>query len=159
MRFVPTHNAIEFAKRITFNNYINFAITSVLFIFFVIFLEEKEKSTTPILGILLLAFLLSVYLGSFSALVLIGVASGLTLSTLISLYRGLLNFPVSALWSIVMFGTITAIFTFIVKNTLEIKIPWRLNLIAVAIASLSFFLVADFRLLRSSGSISALYAW
>ena len=124
-----------------------------------IFLEVKEKSTTTILGILLLSFLLSVYLGSFSALVLIGVASGLTLSTLISIYRVLLNFPVSALWSILLFGTITAIFTFMVKNTLEIEIPWRLNLIAVAIASLSFFLVADFRLFRSSGSISALYAW
>lgn len=149
----------KFTKRITVNDYVNFAVTSFLFLFLVIFLAVREKSTTTILGILLLAFVLSVYLGSLSALVLIGVASALTLSTLISIYRGLLNFPVSAFWSILLFGTIAAMFMFFTKKTLEIKIPWRLNLTAVAIASLSFYLVADFRLFRSSGAISALYAW
>lgn len=149
----------KFTKRITVNDYVNFAVTSFLFLFLVIFLAVREKSTTTILGILLLAFVLSVYLGSLSALVLIGVASALTLSTLISIYRGLLNFPVSAFWSILLFGMIAAMFMFFTKKTLEIKIPWRLNLIAVAMASLTLYLVADFRLFRSSGAISALYAW
>jgi hypothetical protein len=149
----------QFTKRVSVNDYVNFAVTSFIFIFLVTFLVVKEKSTTTILGILLLAFLLSVYLRSLSVLVLIGAASALTLSTLISIYRGLLNFPVSALWAILLFGTIAAMFMFVTKKTLDIKIPWRLNLIAVAIASLSFYLVADFRLFRSSGAISALYAW
>ena len=149
----------KFTKRISVNDYVNFAVTSFLFLFLVIFIAVKEKSTTTILGILLLAFLLSVYLRSLTALVLIGVGSALTLSTLISIYRGLLNFPVSAFWSILLFGTIAAMFMYVTKKTLDIKIPWRLNLIAVVIASLSFYLVADFRLFRSSGAISALYAW
>ena len=149
----------KFTKQISVNDYVNFAVTSFLFLFLVIFIAVKEESTTTILGILLLAFLLSVYLGSLTALVLIGVGSALTLSTLISMYRGLLNFPVSAFWSIILFGTIAAMFMFVTKKTLDIKIPWRLNLIAVVIASLSFYLVADFRLFRSSGAISALYAW
>jgi len=159
MKFLSEHSLKKFTARITLNDYINFAITSFIFLFLVTFLSAKEKSTTTIFGMILLAFLLSLYLGSFSALILVGVFSALTVSTLISIYRGLLNFPVSALWSMIIFGIIAAIFIFVVKNSLEIYIPWRLNLIAVALASLTFYLVADFRLFRSSGAISALYAW
>jgi hypothetical protein len=159
MRVVPKFIQFNFAKRMSVNDWVNFAATKFIFLFLVTFLAVKDKATPTILGVLLVAFLLSLYLGSVSASVLIAVASALTLSTLTSIYRGLLNFPVSAFWSILLFGTILAMFIFVVKKILDIKIQWKLNLIAVAIALLSFYLIADTRLFRSSGAISALYAW
>jgi len=159
MRSVSKISLSKFTKRISVNDYVNFAVTSSLFLFLVTFLVVKDKSTATNLGMLLLVFLLSVYLGSLSVLVLIGIASVLTLSAFISIYRGLLNFPVSVFWSILLLIAMFVIFVFVVKKILKIKIQWRLNLIAAVIASLSFYAVADFRLFRNSGAISALYAW
>lgn len=149
----------NFVKRTTANEGINFSVTTFLFVFLGTFLVVKDKSTPTISGIVLLVFLAALYLGSVSSLALVAVTSFLAFSTSISIYRGFLNLPVSAFWSILIFVILTTMFIIMFKKILNVKIHWRLNLIAVLISLLSCYLVGDVRLFRRSGSISALYAW
>jgi len=159
MRLSIESTVSRFAKRINSNDFINFLITTLLFLFLGGVLAAKDRTTPAIVGIFLLTFCLSIYLGSVSALVLVTVSSVFTLATLTSIYRGLFNFPVSTFGAILSFSIIAVIFIFTFKKILKIQIRWTLHLLPVLFAALSFFLIADPRLFRRSGAISALYAW
>jgi hypothetical protein len=149
----------KFRDRINTDAFANFLLTILGFLLGSLFLIGKDKATPAIFGILLAAFLVSIFLGSISALVLVVLISCFSLATFTSIFRGLFNYPVTAVSSILAFTILIILFTFMFKKIIVPHLSWRLNLIAILISASSLYLLADFRLFRRGGSISALYAW
>ena len=139
----------------------DFANKAMIVIFFAsasIFLASTYRLSTLVSTLFFVSFLLAMYLGSVTALMLVGIVSMLSLAAGISIYRSIFDSSVSIRPMILVLFAILFFYVYIFKQRVIFENKWTTEILTLSLSVTSLLLVWDERLRVNGGAIAALYA-
>ena len=134
-------------------------LTIVLFVFASIATKlYLGNRITPLISLVLVAILVfTLYLGSITKTVLVGVVSILSTALVISVFKSLSYLLLNPFPFLILFSLIALICTLLIKYAIDLEVRWKSEFLSVTLSFLALTLIWNSRLTLNGGPVAALY--